>query len=622
MLEEQVKAGKLPDVKDRVPEKPQVVKPLVKAGKYGGTLRQGIVGNSVTWGGMLYTTQWENLVQWTPDYSNVEPSIAESVDVSPDGKVYTFKLRKGMKWSDGAPFTADDLDFYVNDVLGNKDISPGGPGADWLPENQREGFKAEKVDDLTFVVTFPKPYGTFLLTLATWGGRQWAQYPKHYLKQFHKKYNDKIDEEVAKDKDLKDWTALFFKKGPDSWGNPDRFMDVPEYPSLGPWIVKQPLGSGTTVVFERNPYYWKVDDQGNQLPYIDAVNVVAYQDPESRTFAMLNGDLDFIKDPGEGNREIYFDAVKEGKALKIVNPTSDGGNVVSIHFNHTAKDRAKAELFSKKEFKVGMSHAINREEVIEVVFKGQGKPAQVAPLENSPLYNEKLANQYLEYNVELANAELDKVLPDKDAEGFRTLNGKRLSIIWTVLDQNYTGGDAKAWARVAELAVGYFKEVGVEVTLDVIADKVLEERRNNNDIEMFIFHGSEGGAGLIAMLDPRWHVPGEFWGKFGLGWYLWRTVAEADRKDGVTVEPPDAVKQIRLDFEDATQQTTTESQVKAMQKVLDASAENFWVIGIARPGTLYQPISKQLQNLPDTWSDGWNAGVQKITRPEQWFIGE
>jgi len=212
MLAERVKAGELPPVDERLPESPQVVKPLVSQGAYGGTLRQGIVGTSVTWGGGLYTFQWENLVQWKPDFSDVEPSLAERIDVSPDAKEYTFHIRKGLKWSDGQPFTSDDVMFYINDVMFNEELSPGGPGADWLPTEQRQGFKAEKVDDFAFKLIFPKPYGTLLYQLATWGGRFFAYYPKHYLQQFHKTYNEKVDELVAAE-GRESWMQLFFAKG-------------------------------------------------------------------------------------------------------------------------------------------------------------------------------------------------------------------------------------------------------------------------------------------------------------------------------------------------------------------------------------------------------------------------
>ncbi|MDW8352680.1 MAG: ABC transporter substrate-binding protein, partial [Anaerolineae bacterium] len=621
MLAEMVKAGKLPPVDQRLPENPQVVTPLVNPGVYGGTLRQGIVGNSVTWGGGLYTFQWENLVQWKPDFSDIEPSLAERVEVSPDGREYTFYLRKGVKWSDGQPYTADDVMFYIQDVMYNTDLSPGGPGADWLPGDQKEGFRAEKVDDFTFKLIFPKPYGTLLYQLATWGGRFFAYYPKHYLKQFHAAYNDKVDE-LAKAEGKENWMQLFFSKATDTWGNPDRFMDVPEFPSLGPWVVTQPLGAGTTARFVRNPYYWKVDEQGNQLPYADEVIITSYQDPQTLTLAALNGDLDFFHGPKEEERELYFDAVNEGKPLKIISRTPASGNTMSIHFNMGSKNPVLREVFQKKDFRIGMSHAINRAEIIEVVFKGQGKPAQVAPLESSPLYIERLANQYLEYDVAKANEHLDKVLPNKDANGMRLgPDGKPFTIIWTLLDQNYGGGDAKAWLQAAELCVGYFKAVGVEVKMDVVSDQVLNERRQTNDIDMFAFHGNEGGAGITAILDPRWHIPGEYWGMFSWGWSPYLTGAQiTDEIKANFVEPPPGMKEIRDMWSAATQQTTLEGQVAAMKKVLEKSADEFWCIGISRPGLGYQPMSKRLNGLPDGAVVDWLFGFHKIMRPEQWWI--
>ena len=153
-----------------------------------------------------------------------------------------------------------------------------------------------------------------------------------------------------------------------------------------PWITTQPLGTGTQIRLERNPYYWKVDEKGNQLPYVDKLLGISYQDAESRTFAMLNGDLDFIKDPGNENRVVYHDAMNAGKPIQIKYPVSDGANVCSIHFNQTLSDTVKAEVFGSKDFRVGMSYAINRKEVIEIVFAGQGTPAQVAPNTDSLYY--------------------------------------------------------------------------------------------------------------------------------------------------------------------------------------------------------------------------------------------
>jgi peptide/nickel transport system substrate-binding protein len=299
-----------------------------------------------------------------------------------------------------------------------------------------------------------------------------------------------------------------------------------------------------------------------------------------------------------------------------------------VHFNLTSKNEALREIFNNKDFRIGMSHAINRPELIEVVWKGQGTPAQVSPIQDSPLYNESLANQYTEYDVAKANEFLDKVLPDKDAEGMRLgKDGQRVSIIWTLLDANYTGGDAKSWIQASELMTGYFKEVGVEVKLDVVSDQVFSnERRGTNDVDMFTFHGGEGGAGMSAIIDPRWHIPAEFWGIFGLGWYNWRAATEADREKLVaegSAMPLDEKRQAERDaWEKATQQTTRDGQVAAMKAVLDASAEELYTLGIARFGPSYQPTSKRLQGLPDGALDGWLPGTHKLMRPEQWFINE
>jgi ABC-type transport system substrate-binding protein len=169
--------------------------------------------------------------------------------------------------------------------------------------------------------------------------------------------------------------------------------------------------------------------------------------------------------------------------------------------------------------------------------------------------------------------------------------------------------------------VGYFAEVGVEVNLDVVSDQVLTERRDTNDIDMFTFHGGEGGAGMEAILDPRWHIPGEFWGKFGLGWYL--DLADTpDNPNPNAVPLPEELAADRAAYLNATAQPTLEGQIEAMKGVLETSADRFWVIGISRPGPGYQPMSSRLHNFPEDAYTGWLPGTHKITRPEQWFIKE
>jgi len=612
VLADLVKAGKLPAVDKRLPSDPLVITPLVEQGQYGGTLRMGFTGSDPGWGGMWYVTGWENLVSWKPDASGVQPNIAKSWDVSDDATTYTFHLRENMKWSDGEPFNADDILFYINDVLFNKDISPNGPIAEWLPKDGAADLKVTKSDDYTVTFKFAKPHGLLLYQLAQYSGRHVTFFPKHYLSQFHAKYNEKIADLVAAAK-VDNWVTLFNQKAAGPTNDAQTYFANPDKPSLYPWIVVQPLGTGTTVKMDRNPYYWKVDKDGNQLPYIDSVVGTAYQKSEARTFAMLNGDLDYIKDAPPSDRAVFYDAVKQGKPLKIGTIVSDAGTTNTLHFNLAIADPIKNKVFNDKNFRIGMSYAVNRQEIIDIVFNGQGEPSQAAPLKDSPLYNEQLATQYIEYSVDKANEYLDKVLPQKGSDGMRLgPDGKPLSIVFTVSNDLSYGTN---WVQVAQLVVGYWRKVGIDVTLNSMPNKQFATDRRANKLEATIYTG-EGGAGLTAILDPRYYVPEELFGLYGVAWYYWRV----KDTNSTQVEPPQNIKDIRAAYDDVLKQPTTDAQIAGMKKLIQVAADNLWVIGIARPGLGYQPTSAHLRNQPEKWVSGFIEGAEKITFPEQWYL--
>lgn len=614
MLTAQVEAGELPPVAERVPVNPAVVAPFNEVGQYGGAMRVGFTGTNPGWGGLWYIAGWENLVSWAPDFSGIVPNIAESWEVSEDVREYTFHLREGMKWSDGAPFTADDIMFYIEDILFNEELSISGPIADWLPRDGMEEFVAEKIDDYTVKFIFKNPYGTFLYNIAKWDGRHIAFFPKHWLMQFHADYNENVDELVAAEDGVEDWVGLFNKMASGPTDDTNNYYNNVGRPLLYPWVPTTILGANTQMNMVRNPYYWKVDSEGNQLPYIDEIIGVSYLDNEARTLAMINGDLDYVKDPGGNDvRVLYYDAIDNGAPLKISAAISDGANTNSIHFNRNTPDPVLAEIFANKDFRIGMSHAINRPEIIEIVAFGQGTPAQVGPLESSPLYNEQLATQYVEFDTELANEYLDKVIPEKDADGYRLRpDGEPLTIVYTVSSDLSYGTN---WVQVAELLIGYWDAVGVRVQLNAVADDIFVEQRETNDLQLTMYTG-EGGAGLTAILDPRYYTPMELFGLYGNGWFYWRVGSQ----EATQVEPSQEIKDMRALYEEVALQPTQELQVAKMHEVLEIAAEQFWVLGIARPGPGFQPYHARLGNQPESWIAGWIEGVQKIKYPEQWYI--
>ena len=567
MLTEMVEAGDLPAVDDRLPVTPRVVDPYSEVGQYGGEMRMGFVGNNPGWGGLWYVTGWENLVSWAPDFSGVVPNIAESWEVSDDVREYTFHLREGMRWSDGEPFTADDIMFYIEDVLFNEEISPAGPGADWLPREGAEEFRAEKIDDYTVKFIFANPYGTFLYTIPQWNGRHITWFPKHYLTQFHADYNPDVADLVATTDGVEDWVGLFNLRASGPTDDTNNYFNNLDRPLLHPWIPTSVLGGSTQMTMVRNPYYFKVDTEGNQLPYIDSILGISYQDDEARNLAMVNGDLDYIKDAN--GREFYFDALDTGAPIIISFFSSEAGTTNTLHFNLETEDEALREVFNNVNFRIAMSHALNREEIIEIVHQGQGTPAQASPLEDSPLYNERLTTQYTEYDVDLANQLLDEIAPERDGDGYRLMsNGERLSFVLSIPNSESW---QSAWVQVGELVVGYWEAVGVEALLDAASADVMTERRENNNYEATMYTG-EGGAGITPILQPRYYVPGDFDSLWAVSWFYWF----AEASDAVTIEPPQEIQDIRAQFEAVGQQSSQEAQIAAMAEVLEIAADRFW----------------------------------------------
>lgn len=624
MLTARVEAGELPPVAERLPVEPQVTAPFNEIGTYGGELRVGFTGSDPFWGGIYSINGWERVAAWKTDFSGVEPGIVAGWDISDDVTEYIFHLREGLKWSDGEPYTTEDWRFYVEDILFNDDLTPGNPGGSsngWLPSDGAEDFQFEVIDDYTIKFIFAQPNGTLLLNLAQWQGSHFSSRPAHFLKQFHADYNSDIQALVDAEDGVEDWIGLFTKYQDQSAEvnilpqNPD-MLEYPVKPSLSPWILVEEMGTGTTVRMERNPYYWKVDTEGNQLPYIDTFLGIQYQDDESRTFAMLNGDVDYIKDPGSGNRILYFDAVEEGRPISINTPINDAGTTNTIQLNLNHSDPVLQEIFRNKDFRIGLSHAINREELIEIAHFGQGIPSQVGPLENSPLYNEQLAYQYTEYDVNLANDYLDNVVPDRDGEGYRLRpDGERLSFVISIPnDYSYT----TTYTQIGELVAGYWNEVGVDVLVNSMPGEQWEQNFLGNNVDSVIFTG-EGGAGLNSILDPRYLVPGEYHGLWGNGFHAWRT----NNPDAtVKIELTGEFAEQRARYESVLVQPSQEEQIAAMQEVIQVAADEFWVMGISRPGPDYQSYSLRLHNLPGEWIKGWIEGIEKIIRPEQWYIAE
>jgi peptide/nickel transport system substrate-binding protein len=601
-LAELVANGSLPPVAERLPENPIVVEPVERIGTYGGNLRSALLGGSNT--GMLdRIVGYEQMLRWAPDWSEVVPNVASGYEVSADSRTFTFSLRPGMKWSDGAPFSADDILFYINDVSLNEKL--GGPGAN--------PFTGEKIDDFTLTITFENPFGLFPQNLC-YNSNQWTNYPKHYLSQFHEAYNtENLDALIAENK-ADDWVNLFRLKGGSIPGTPYNAMWWnPELPRLHGWKMILPYADGGRVTFERNPYYWKVDPEGNQLPYIDGMTFDALDDAEVLLLKTMSGEIDMIQRSicTLANKPVLSDAQESGgyNLFEAV-PSIMNTNVYQLNQSH--KDLAIRDVFNNKDFRIGLSYAINRQEVIDAVYVSQGEPWQAAPRPESPLYSETMAKQFTEYDVDLANESLDKVLPEKDGDGFRLRpDGQRLTFVMEV----QTGGEFPEMVDAANLVVGYWREVGVDAILKSEDGSLFNSRITANDHDAAVW---PGGSGLQDMLlNPYMYMPYAY-SFFGKGWYYWWKPPTSGGSE--PVEPPEPVKQQFALYDQVSETTDEAEQARLLGEILKIAETEFFNIGIGLPAVVYGVRKNNLKNVPDSMPEAAVYPTPGPTNTCQYFL--
>jgi peptide/nickel transport system substrate-binding protein len=610
-LAELVQAGELPPVDERLPQEPMVVEPVDRIGKYGGTWRTALVGGQDTaW--LRRTVSYDYLMRWDPQWTQSVPNIAKAVEANVDGSEYTFYLREGMKWSDGAPFTADDIVFWWDDVIMNADLTPAGP-----PQYMKVGDApavVEKIDDYTVVFKFPVPNGLFLQHLSTPDGWLPTRYPKHYLEQFHVEYNPDGVEALVAEAGATDWVNLFQLKGHGIPGAPvEAVFQNPDLPTLWAWKFITPYGEGTQVVAERNPYYWKVDTEGNQLPYIDKVVFDILEDREVLLLKVLNGEIDMmarhfntndnkavLADNREAGEYNFFEAVS-------------GGGTIGFHFNLTHQDPRMREIFQNKDFRVALSHALNRQEIIDVLLIGQGEPAQSAMCKDfAELYDEEMYTMYTEHDPELAVEYLAKAgITEKGADGFYLgPDGEPLTFV-VQTTESFGHSD------MAEMAVQQWRDFGIAAELRVMDRSLLYARKDANEHDVHVW-GS--GACSEVFLDPRHFFPFSQESTFAQAWVTWYNNPSGAGADTPPEEPPAIVKQQMELYDQIKATADRDEQIALMKEIIAIAKDQFYVIGISSEPPGYGVVKNNFFNVPASMPNSWQYPTPAPTSPEQYFF--
>ncbi|MCR4391771.1 MAG: ABC transporter substrate-binding protein [Candidatus Acetothermia bacterium] len=366
------------------------------SGQYGGYLVVGSLDNPKTFNyhiaqetsstdicGMFHA----GLTEVNPITDKVEPGLAKSWDISGDGLAITFHLRQGLKWSDGAPFTADDVIFTFKGVIYNDDVRTD--YRDVLPE----GMTVEKVDDYTVVFTVPEPFRPFLREI---GG---AIYPAHKLQDLSRVYNPDADPEALNR----------------VWGVDAKPEDIV---GMGPFMLQEFIPD-QLVVIVRNPNYWKVDPKGNRLPYLDGIKYVISFSLDTIMLKFRNGELDVYAPRPEDLATLIAEKTQKGFEVRI-DPTKPLTGTTWIVFNQDCPNETLKTYFSMLDFRKAMAHLVDKKSIIDNVYLGLGVPQWSPVTMLSPFYTEDVPKY--EYDLATAAALLDKIgLVDRNGDGWRDL---------------------------------------------------------------------------------------------------------------------------------------------------------------------------------------------------------
>jgi peptide/nickel transport system substrate-binding protein len=548
MLRTKVATGLLPPIEERLPLEPKILSAKrnevrkgnldFEIGHYGGVLRS--VRPGPDWNPDIFVMNDEPLLS-APGIlaKGIEGNVLKGFEVSEDGKIFTFYMREGLKWSDGVPVTSEDVLFTYEDFLLNEKVTPTFPR--WMRSaNKADGepLKLEVIDKYTFRIS-----------------------------NFHIRYTplEKLEplineEELAKG----DWWTLFNMEDILNWELTNR--RAVGFPTLNPWMLVEV--TPTVFTYERNPYYFKVDTEGNQLPYIDGIRDDLVAEVEMSTMKVLAGEVDFLRE----------DATLESLALYKENEETGGYRVVlldmhvdpvNLHFNQTYPDPVWCEVIRDVRLRKALTLATNREEIIDAVYFGFAKPSELVPSE---------------YDPEAANRLLDEMgLNKRDAEGYRLgPDGKTFVIPFEIAKH------AADIVPVTELAIEHWKKVGIKATIKTIDPGLWDTRAAANDLK----------ATAMWNHAPLWWG---FGGPFGQGdidrfdWPLWWDWYDSGGRIGE--EPLADVKRF-LDLRSVSVMVSPEKSGKIVDEFFHLMHEKVFFVQLVTEVKYPLIVSKRLGNVP------------------------
>ena len=579
MLADKVKAGTLPPVEQRLPGEPLVVDKSSftpgtmdnwQPGKYGGEIR--VSHNEPNNAPDVFFMIMQPIIRLSNGLSDgdIQDNICHFVGASDDNKVFTFKIRDGLKWSDGVPVTTEDVRFAYEDVTMNKDLNPTVPL--WVAQ-EGKAAKLDILDNLTFRFTFEKPYGAFIRNVMI---NRWVEYtriikPAHYLKQFHAKYaTDAQIKQGIQDANLGDkatWLQLFLYM--DAFDRMISSRNAMHLPVLTPWMLVST--DNEVFVYERNPYYYKVDSAGQQLPYLDRIVSPKVQDGEMENMKMISGEADILRrNAALVKLPLYKENETKGNYTTLM-LQSHLDAPSTLYFNYQYPDDAVRSIINDVRFRTALNLGVNKQEIIDTVYLGFG---------SIPTYTRG------EFKPDEANQLLDQMGMKVGSNGFRTMpNGKPFQFIIE------TAGEAVDLLPSSEIMAGDLKQnLKLDASIKQTDTALFGQVRQSNQVMSHMVwafdHTLEDEYTTRNVTEPTPAMDGYVSGNnVTIG--------------GKPFTPPDFIQQLFTLYEQRMNYTYGTPDYNAhIQKEKDNYRTNVLAVPLIQGSILPLPISNKFGNTP------------------------
>lgn len=598
-----VDQGLLPPVDERLPAEPLVLTPVESIGTYGGSWTSMKVGEGMS---QVHMTNWvENFVKWKNDVpgSGHRPNVLTSWEWNDDATTITLHFRRGMRWSDGAPLTVDDWLFSWFDMALDDNVPFSRQTGTFVGEHNME---VERIDDYTVALSWPVVNPLFIEVMSRGVGNRasgWQIVPAHYLKQYHYKYN-------------KEYTAADTADLVDRFTNREKYPDMPH---IGPWITKE-VRFGERIILERNPYYWKVDPEGKQLPYMDEMQYREVQNPELLVLASIEGEIDFLM-RGYMIKDVAVLKENEEKGNYEIRMWQQGDVAATgIDIHYCYPDTSIADLLWDERFRRAMSVAIDRQRILDVVFLGLARIRQKAMYSSGPEFQSERGQRILkewesrwtEHDPDQAMAWLDEIgVVDVDGDGFREKpDGTPLELIIDV--------DVKNAAAVEsmQLVQDDFSKVGLRLSLNVCDATMIAQRIQTCELMMNEYGGAASGLYIAQgywapVEDTGYTITGTPYGK----WY------QTGGKAGLPPPPGSFIEKLQDAYTRAIsisdEQARHEATLDGYELHLEHGPIMIGIVGERRMPVL---VRKNLKNVPQDGLIGSGVyGYPGTADPEQWY---